>query len=226
MFSMYKYGAALESALLENKFHHWTFVMVAAIISMGVNLFYACTGKGASCTSLALAMGLNVFSGVLRRRSAYVNFNVSFPSPWVFTVFWSIIASTPLFPFDSVVTISVSVIIGAVLGVLLFDNSKGEQIDTGSNACDSTLSIQRNERMSIRWAFVNGAGATYFIMYLLILFRVPSPPEQNVYPYLTGCNLVYSDQIGAQVMFALPVAPVPPLPGSQDMFSCARWSTS
>jgi hypothetical protein len=94
------------------------------------------------------------------------------------------------------VTISVSVIIGAVLGVLLFDNSKGEQINTGSNACDSTLSIQRNERMFIRWAFVNGAGATYFIIYLLILFRVPSPPEQNLYPYLTGCNLVYSDQIG------------------------------
>jgi membrane associated rhomboid family serine protease len=195
MFSMYKHGAALESALLENKHHHWTFPMVAAIISMGANLFYACIGKGASCTSLALAIGLNVFSGVLQRRSAAANLNSLYPSPWVFTIFWSVIGSTPLFPFDSVVAILVSVVIGAALGLLLFDSNKSEQIDT-DNYADSSVSVQENESASIRWSFVKGTGAAYCILYLLIVFRVPSPDERNVHPYLTGCNLVYSDQIG------------------------------
>mmetsp|Transcript_7288 Transcript_7288/g.16009 ORF Transcript_7288/g.16009 Transcript_7288/m.16009 type:complete len:127 (-) Transcript_7288:193-573(-) len=33
-------------------------------------------------------------------------------------------------------------------------------------------------------------------MYIILLFRLPTPDKHNIHPYLTGCSLVYSDQIG------------------------------
>lgn len=192
-FSMYRNAAVLESTLLENNHPHWTFALVAAMISLGVNLFYVIAGKGATSASLALVIGLNVFSGVLQRRSSS-NLNTVYPAPWGFTIFWAIVGSTPLFPFDSVVAISTAVVIGAVLGMLLFDNSKSDQTDEDYQM--SSDSTDAAAVPSIRWNAVKCTGGVYLLWYLLILFRVPSPYQSNVYPYLTGCNLVYSDQIG------------------------------
>lgn len=186
-FSMYKYGAALESAMMENKHPHWVFAIVAAIISLGVNLMYACVGNGASGTSLSLVIGLNVFCGILKRRSdtssAYTPYNKPYISSWGFTLFVALIGCTPLFPFDSPVTILAAIVIGTVLGLFLFQN---------------TLlgSTEGKSGYTVRWNIVRGTGVLFFVMYLLVLLGVPSPEIRNIHPYLTGCNLVYSDQIG------------------------------
>ena len=192
-YTMYRHVAVLESVLLENKHPHWTLPLVAAITSLGVNLFYAMVGRGASSARLAMVIGINVFSGVLQRRSSS-SMNAVYPAPWVFSIFWAVIGSTPLFPFDSVVTILTAVVIGVGLGFLLFDNSQSDQMNEDYHGgSESTADIAALP--SVRWNVIKGLASMYMLWYILILFRVPKPSRQNVYPYLTGCNLVYSDQI-------------------------------
>lgn len=194
-FSMYKHATSVESALTENNHHPLAFATVAVIILLGINLIYACIGNGASCTSLAFVLGLNVFSGVLQRRSPS-SLNRMYPAHWGFTIFWAIIGSTPMFPFDSFVAVSASVVIGTVLGLLIFENNHSDLTNAEDSYHGNSEASKEIAGPNIRWNVIKGAGVLYSIMYLLILFGVPSPDHRNVYPYLTGCNLVYSDQIG------------------------------
>lgn len=228
--TMYKKGAALESALMENMQPHYVFLLVGIIISMGVNLLYVFIGKGASCTSLALVIGLNAFSGVLQRRSPS-SCAKSYPVSSGLTILLVVIGSSPLFPFDTILALCASLMIGSITALLLFERSQSEVLETKNemskqpstympekkiasrwnlfkgkgqsqmleteddNAKEpSTYTLERRE--AIRWPFVKGTGIVYFTMYLLVLFRVPSPNKNNIHPYLTGCSLVYSDQIG------------------------------
>jgi hypothetical protein len=195
IYSMYRYGRVLEMALLQNGYLHWVFAMIVAMISIGVNLIYACVCSGASCVSLALVVGLNVFSGMLQRRFATLNLKIAYPTCWGFTMFIAVIGSTPLFAFDSVVAILVSVVMGVLLAFLVFDDNQSKLIEAPKE-CRSQSESTNQTTATIRWNFAKGTSIVYFIMSLLILFRVPSPNKRNVYPYLTGCNLVYSDQIG------------------------------
>jgi hypothetical protein len=197
---MYKHGAMLESALMENDYPHWVFVLVVVIISMGVNLLYACISNGASCTSLALVVGLNIFSGILQRMSMS-SVKKMYPTSWCFTFLVLLFGSTPLFPFDSVVALSASPVIGTIIACLLFERKRSEGIVTENEYrndlhSDSSEHVTTEQGATLRWGFVKGAGVTYLILYILLLFRVPSPDKKNMYPYLTGCSLVYSDQIG------------------------------
>lgn len=193
LYSMYRHGASLESALMKNGYAYWVFALVLVIISVGVNLTYACLGNGASCTSLALSIGLNVFSGILHRKSDTISANAAYTTSWGLTIFMAVIGGTPLFSFDSIVTIATAIAIGCVLGAFLLNDGDTFRSDDG-NARHS-LPSKNNTDGYIRWNLIKGLGAVYAIMYLLILFRVPSPDQKYVYPYLTGCNLVYSEQI-------------------------------
>ncbi|KAL7516842.1 hypothetical protein ACHAWX_001820 [Stephanocyclus meneghinianus] len=200
LYSMYKNGAILESALMENNYPHWVFVLVVIIISMGVNLLYACIGNGATCTSLALVVGLNMFSGSLQSMSMS-SVKKMYPTSWCFTFLVLLFGSTPLFPFDSVVALSASTMIGTILAFLSFERKQSEAIETESEYRNDSNSyscehVTTKQEASLRWGFVKGTGVTYLILYILLLFRVPSPDKKNMYPYLTGCSLVYSDQIG------------------------------
>ena len=185
-YTMYK--TSVESAMVSHP--HWHFPLVASILSFGINLFYACIGNGASCSTLALALGLNSFSMIMSRRSSG-----SYPSPTCFTISVFILACTPIFPFDSLVALTAAVVIGMVLGMALF---KGETASTSEIDNDYIeKEVEKNEPSSqqVNWKLVQGLGALYGLLYLLLLFRVPSPSKQHVSPYLTGCNVVYSDQI-------------------------------
>ncbi|KAL7552916.1 hypothetical protein ACHAWF_018100 [Thalassiosira exigua] len=169
--AMSLYNTGLEASMMDNKHSDWHFPLVAALLSFGINLTYGCIGKGASCSSLALVLGLNVFSSTMRRR-----YGGSYPSSLCFTLLVFILGCTPLFPFDSLVALTVALIIGIFIGRVLF--------------------VEDSERQAVRWGIVKGMCAVYFFMYIMLLFRVPRPDKHNLYPFLTGCNFVYSDQIG------------------------------
>jgi hypothetical protein len=64
-------------------------------------------------------------------------------------------------------------------------------IEHKSNATDEKIQLP----MKICWLFVHGMLIVFSLLYILLLFRVPSPNTSNISPYLTGCNLVYSDQV-------------------------------
>lgn len=110
-----------------------------------------------------------------------------------------ILGCTPLFPFDSLVALTSAVVTGVVIGLTLFVPAETPESGDAVIMNQSMASEDPTEKPAahhVRWKFVTGMGAVYALMYLLVLFRVPSPDKHNVYPYLTGCSLVYSDQIG------------------------------
>jgi hypothetical protein len=188
----------LEAAMSASNHPHWHFLLVSALLSSATNLFYACIGNGASCTSLALVLGLNVVSTTLsfRRRSN------SYTCPWRFTTIAVILGSTPLFPFDSVVALTASIVAGIIIGLAIFaEEQTGEKSDLEIDYHRPSFreNVVNEEEKStvpmIRWLFVRGIIIVYFLMYLLVLFRVPSPDKDNINAYRTGCNLAYSDQI-------------------------------
>jgi hypothetical protein len=192
MYALCKTG--LEAAMSASNHPQWHFLLVSVLLSAGTNLFYACIGNGASCSSLALVLGLNVVSTTLsfRRRS-----NI-FTSPWRFTTIAAILGSTPLFPFDSVVALIASIVIGIIIGLTILTGEKPDP-ETYYHRPNSSETMANEEEKTkapmIRWPFVRGLIIVYFLMYCLVLFRVPTPDKDNINAYRTGCNLVYSDQI-------------------------------
>ena len=189
------YRTALEATMTENDHPHWHVLLVAGMISFGTNLLYSCVGDGASCSSLSLALGLNVFSAAMQRRS-----DKTYPSPLCFTISVFVAGCTPLLPFDSVVALASAVVVGLVLGLALFVEEPGcmpESSDDYHSEPTTSRAPSKASAPLVRWNLVSGLGIVYSVMYLLLLFRVPSPDKQKAYhPYLTGCGLVFSDQIG------------------------------
>jgi hypothetical protein len=190
----------LEAVMSANNHPHWHFLLVASMLACAINLLYTCIGNGASCSSLALVLGLNVVSTTLsvRRRSNNI------PSPWRFTAIVFILGSTPLFPFDSVVALTSSIVTGMIIGLAIFtEEQAGGMSDLENEHHRPSLSEKianegeesTKKAPKIRWTFVHGMVIIYFLMYILLFFRVPSPDKNNIYAYRTGCNLVYSDQI-------------------------------
>lgn len=190
-YAMYKAG--VETAMASRNHEHWHFLLVAAMISFWVNLLYACIGNGASCASLALALGLNSFSITMRRRSA------EYPASWGFTIIVLILGCSPLFPFDSVVALVAAVVTGVVLGLSLFAEVHAATTSDPENVHHAGEELAKKPTQQVRWKVVNMMSVMYLLMYLLVLFRVPRPDELNVHPYLTGCGLVYSDSVGSFV---------------------------
>jgi hypothetical protein len=190
----------LEAAMSASNHPHWHFFLVAIMVSSATNLLYACIGNGASCSCLAFVLGLNIVSMTMSfRRSSN-----AYTSPWRFTTIAVILVSTPLFPFDSVVALTSSIITGIIIGLAIFAKElAGEMSDSGKDyhrpsLGEKTLNLEErsNEKVpQIRWTFVYGMAIVYFLMYLLLLFRAPSPDKDHINAYRTGCNLVYSDQV-------------------------------
>jgi hypothetical protein len=173
------YKSGVEVAMSTNNHPHWHFLLVAGMISFATNLCYACVGNGASCSSLGLALGLNAFSATLHQRSK--NFNL----PLRFTVAAFILGCTPILPFESWISLTAAVFAGMIIGLAFI-------VDKGEVASDT----ENSPPQKVRWMFVYAFSVIQLLMYIILLLRVPSPDKHNLYPYQTGCRLVYSDQVG------------------------------
>ena len=173
-YTLFKTG--VEKAMTINNHAHWHFPLVSGILSFAINLFYACIGNGASCGSLALALGLNTFSTTMRRRSDV------YPSSWCVTILVFILGCSPLFPFDCLVALTTAVITGFVMGLLLFveepvttsaEEDLGDYHNNDVPVNKEESKTQLAKQHAVRWKFVHGMGVIYLLMYLLLLFRVP-----------------------------------------------------
>lgn len=176
------YRTDLEAAMLTNNHPAWHFLVVVGMISFVCNLGYACTGYGSSCSSLALALGLSAFSTTMHRRSTI--FNSQMRS--VFIAF--ILGCTPLLPFESWISLTTAVLVGVLSGLALFVSEYRGVSD-----------VETKPSQNVRWKFVQATGIIQLLMYILLLLRVPSPDTRYLYPYQTGCGLVYSDEVGGIV---------------------------
>jgi hypothetical protein len=171
----------LEAAMLTNNHPSWHFLLVVGMVSFVCNLLYACVGIGASCASLELALGLNAFSATMHRRSRIFN------APFRFTIFAFILGCTPFIPFESWISLTAAVFAGVLAGLALFVNDSG-----GGEPDEETTYPQQR----VCWKFVHAMGIFQLLMYILLVLRVPAPDTRYLYPYQTGCGLVYSDKVG------------------------------
>jgi len=183
------YRTAVESTMVDNGHTFWHFPFVALSVAGFANLVYASLGNGASCSGLALILGLHAFSTSMHRHRG--NSSSTLPAPIGMSTILFMIGCTPLFPFDSFLVLATSVLTGLCLGVFLYQSSAEE---SGAGLDGEALNETR-KTISIDWRFVKGMGLLYVLLYTLILFRVPAPATSSLYPSLTGCRLVYADEI-------------------------------
>jgi len=159
--------AALSSTLV--------FGMACFIIAFGSNLIYTLFGQGASCGSLALVLGINVFSIVMSKK-----ISGSFPRPWGST-FWQMLFAITLFPFNSWIMIVSAMVLGGFVVPLAIEN------DNFYGAQKETDKISKTPLKVI--------GGVYSLLFILILANVPRPNDIYQHPYLTGCSMMYTPDL-------------------------------
>jgi hypothetical protein len=157
------------------------FGTVLFIIAMGSNLIYILVGEGASCGSLAMALGVNAFSIAMSKK---YGFEHQFPRLWMSTFFYTLFAVT-LFPFNSWIMIVASIFIGGVVAPFLVQMKDYFTVQNHfDRLCKKTLTM---------------ISAVYFIIFVLILCNVPQPDKYYQYSYLTGCAMMYTPDLDAIV---------------------------
>jgi len=155
------------------------FGAVLLVIAFGSNLIYTLCGEGASCGSLALALGMNTFSIAMSRK---YGFDLQFPRLWVSTFFATLFAVT-LLPFNSWIMIVAAMSIGAFVAPFIV------------NMDDYFVKQNHLERLSKVPLIV--ISAVYSVIFILILSNVPKPDVAYQYPYLTGCAMMYTPDLDA-----------------------------
>ncbi len=160
----------VETAISSNV----VFGTVMLIIVLGSNLTYTLFGEGASCGSLALALGMNMFSISMSKK---YGFDQQFPRLWLST-FFNALLGIALFPFNNWIMIVSAMAIGAFVAPAVV---RMDDYFTVQNHFD------RLSKMTL-----GGVAVVYFIVFILVVSRVPNPDKVYQYPYLTGCTMMYT----------------------------------
>ena len=184
------YRTGVESYMMDAGHPFWHFPFVALSVAGCANLVYDCLGNGASCSGLALSLGLHAFWTATQRRLG--NSSSTFSAPIGTSALLFAIGCTPLFPFDSCLVMAASVMSGLCLGFFL---TTGEECGAELGGEAPKISNETSKTISVDWRFAKGMGLLYGLLYTVILFRVPAPAASGLHPSLTGCRLVYADQI-------------------------------
>ncbi len=177
VFNAFKNVAVMEASLQDNSHPFWVFPLIAGLLSFNINLVYACFGNGASCSALALTLGLNTFAVITQQSRK----NPGYPNPWMFTSLVYILGCTPLFPFDPWLCLTSGVFIGAVFAKAVFIE---DQVDSSEEPFEQEKPVQSGQ--SVRWNFVAFIVALLAIFYVVILLRIPNPNQMYSHPFLTG----------------------------------------
>jgi hypothetical protein len=165
----------VEAALSSNI----VFGAVLLAIGIGSNLVYTLFGEGASCGSIALGLGMNVFSIAMSKK---YGFEQQFPRLWG-TVFFHTLVAVTIFPFNSWIMIVAAMVIGALASqsIVKMDDyfSMQSQFDRFSKVALGVISV------------------IYVILFIVIASNVPTPDSHYQYPYLTGCSMMYTSDLDA-----------------------------
>ena len=158
------------------------FGAVLLIIAIGSNLIYTLFGEGASCGSLALALGTYTFSIAM---STKYGFDTQFPRLWSVT-FLNAFFAIVLLPFNSWIIIVAAMTLGAFVAPLVI------QMDDYVNAQQ-----QNHSDRVLKTPLIMAIAVIYGIGLILILSGVPKPSSYYQYPYLTGCAMMYTPDLDA-----------------------------
>ncbi|CAB9512489.1 Pectinacetylesterase [Seminavis robusta] len=181
-----------------------SFFQLAVLISIGCNILYACTVSGASCSSMALILGLQTFSTVMHRYHQQKAFPSLRGITGVFFVFTSL-----FLPFNSWVMMLYAIILGGGLaaGVYWVYSPPGttpgmagtvdqthESYTTYSednNSLDmpNKVTLLRKQRPFKAYLFL------LVVLFTCLVMRIRKPKRMFEQPFLTGCELVYTTHV-------------------------------
>jgi Pectinacetylesterase len=189
-----------------------SFVQVAALISIASNIMYAFMGNGASCSSIALIMGLQAFSCIMHRYHQQPDF----PAPYGVTLAMFLVTCLFL-PFNSWIMMLSAMSVGAGLAFgVYFCTPAGSMTpaSTDGSADDQYTSYSEQQQqhqtqtdkpcnksvllVSRTYPF-RGLVAVLAILFVCLVVRIRRPDRKYEQPFLTGCELVYTSHVDAIV---------------------------
>jgi membrane associated rhomboid family serine protease len=176
VWSLVKHISTLESALGNTK----QFAVLSSTILLGSNLIYAIFANGASCSSIALILGLNSLSIVTGRRVGIEESPL--PRPICFSVTLFIIVAL-LLPFNSWLMNLGGILTGAFVGLMGLE--KAEDADLSS----SDIRSKDSKRYSYRQLPFKALYSVFALALVLLIFRIRRPNKLYSSPFLTGCEL-------------------------------------
>lgn len=164
------------------------FWIAGLLVLLGSNLMYAMFGNGASCSSMALALGVNSFYVMVSRVTKGPVCLVSTMTFFMFAL------SSVVFSFNSWFMLLSAIFIGAGSAVALFDISLGAHSE---NTTEDGLTEfkQASPDFRLRRKPLYAAVGVYLLLCLVILMRLRQPKELYLQPFFTGCDLMYSDDV-------------------------------
>jgi hypothetical protein len=118
-----------------------------------------------------------------------------FPNPWASTILLFLLTCL-VFPFNSWVMLVSAMAIGSLVVPMLFDWDFGV-VEPGTPPRPTTSSTRA---LVIRPLPCKLVGLTYLVMlFFLMLGGIHKPAERYKYPFLTGCELMYTTDVSAIV---------------------------
>lgn len=225
MLSLYRYVRPVEHVLRETSrntrggatschFASGSFLEIGAILSFGSNLLYACLGSGASCSSLALILGILTFSCAIHSYHKQTDF----PRPLRATII-IFIGSALFLPFNSWIMMTSAMAIGMFLALGIYSplssSSKGvgnammqdhQMYKSYSDGDDDSPPPRPPQRslssdfptrtiMTRRKRPLQTLVAVVVLLVFLLLFQIRQPNRIYEQPFLTGCDLVYTTHV-------------------------------
>lgn len=171
---------------LEETIGSTNFGLLCGAIVLGTNLVYAVFANGASCSSMALILGLNAFLIMVRRKMKEGICMITFTS-----IFFAILLSF-VFTFNSWFMMVVAIALGLICSQVLFDIP-----ENSSSAGDDGISEVRkaSPEFKLKRKTLYLVAAFYGVMFLILLLRLRRPNKLYLQPFYTGCQLQYSDGI-------------------------------
>jgi membrane associated rhomboid family serine protease len=170
---------------LEQMLHnHVQFGSIVLLLTFGTNLFYALVANGASCSSVALVIGLNTIYIILRSRledSSIVGITVA-------TIFLQLLVFFA-FPFNSWIMLLSAVAVGALVAMLVITIASKEPSMMQEDGLENPNVHVNPVKLSVKATM--GFGGVLFLMFCMLLFRVRRPNQLYLEPYYTGCNVMY-----------------------------------
>jgi len=205
MFSLYKYTRPLERTMrslahADTRFPSRSFVEVAALVTLGSNIFYACFASGASCSSMTLVFGMQSFAFAMNKYHQQTEFS----RHWFTSIMLGSIIVC-LLPFNSWIMMTSSILLGAALAILVYT----PVVSTGStdyksyadgehsefNDEDTKTTTQSGIFLTRKMMFLYSFLALLTVLFLLLLFRVRRPNQMYEQPFMTSCDLVYTTNV-------------------------------
>ena len=181
-FCLWKYVKKLEQSMADVV----TFALSFLLIALGSNLVYGVLGNGASCSGVSVVLGLNALQASIESRRGRVVEVYGMISATMFFFILTVLC----FPFDSWIMLVSATVIGIMLPMIIF-NKNGKD----NKSAEEMIDVEPMKMSSVKLMPLKVLLALYLVLFFTMLSGIRHPNEKYREPYLTGCQVMFSDEL-------------------------------